>query len=159
MAEDIVRQIEPWALQLLCEEPPELVADLKARLPCRIWKTIHLPPLTGQALPEAYIAAGADALLIDSADSSDGVLRRGGTGKVGDWSAAAEIVKAASVPVFLAGGIGPDNVGAALAEVRPHGIDLCSGVEGSRGKKDPEKVRTLVERFSAAAGKIRKGET
>jgi phosphoribosylanthranilate isomerase len=148
---EAVGRIGAHALQLLCSEPPELVAEMKARASCRIWKTVHLPPAPGQSSPEAYVKAGADALLVDSSDTSRGFLRLGGTGKVGDWRAAAALVAGASVPVFLAGGIGPDNVEKALVEVRPHGIDLSSGVEGARkGKKDPEKVRALIENFRRA---------
>jgi phosphoribosylanthranilate isomerase len=155
---EAVGRIEPHALQLLCSEPPDLVTDLKARASCRVWKTVHLPPAPGQASPEAYEQAGADALLVDSSDTSQGFLRLGGTGKVGDWRAAAALVARATVPVFLAGGIGPENVERALVEVRPGGIDLSSGVEGARkGKKDPERVRALIENFRRAVSRIEGG--
>jgi len=62
-------------------------------------------------------------------------------------------------PVFLAGGIHPGNVEAALIRVRPFGIDLCTGVEASKGKKDPEKVRRLVEVFRSAIAKMEEAET
>jgi phosphoribosylanthranilate isomerase len=97
-------------------------------------------------------------LLIDSADASDGFLRLGGTGKVADWQAAAAIVEKLSMPVFIAGGINPDNVEEALIRLRPYGVDLCSGVEAAMGKKDPEKVRALVSRFKTAVERIEKGE-
>lgn len=153
-AEEVVREIEPYALQLLCGEPPDFVRTLKSRLACRIWKTLHLPAAPGPASPEEYVEAGVDAFLIDSCDTSEGFLRRGGTGKVGDWRAAAALVEESRVPVFLAGGIGPDNVASALVEVRPHGIDLCSGVEASKGRKDPEKLKALVDAFRSAATKL-----
>lgn len=157
-AEKIVRQIRPHAIQLLCQESPETVSRLKARLSCRIWKSVHLPPPPDQAPPEAYVEAGADALLIDSADESGGFLRLGGTGKVADWQAAAAIVEKLSTPIFIAGGINQDNVEEALTRLRPYGVDLCSGVEAAVGEKDPEKVRALVSRFKAAVERIEKGE-
>ena len=102
--------------------------------------------------------AGADTLLVDSVDTSEGFTRMGGTGKVADWNAVAELIEKVSVPVFLAGGIGPENVESALIKVQPYGVDLCSGVEASKGIKDSEKVRSLIKNFMAAQVKI-KGET
>jgi phosphoribosylanthranilate isomerase len=148
--EEVVAETEPFAIQLLGHESPELVRELKSALKCRIWKTVHLPLVSGQASPEEYVNAGADALLIDSVDTSEGFQRLGGTGKVADWKTAAAIIKAVSIPVFLAGGINPENVEKAITEVRPYGIDLCSGVEASRGKKDPEKLLNLVKNFRSA---------
>jgi phosphoribosylanthranilate isomerase len=157
LAEKVAAEIRPHALQLLCQESPEFLKDLKSRVRCQIWKTIHLPIASGQVSPEEYVQSGADALLVDSVDSTEGLLRMGGTGKVADWKVAAAIVEAVSVPVFLAGGLNPENVEKAVLEVRPFGIDLCTGVEASKGKKDPEKLRTLVENFNAAISKMGRG--
>jgi len=159
LAEEVAREIQPYALQLLCRESPDFVKTLKKRVSCRIWKTVHCGTVAGQASPEAYVEAGADALLVDSADASDGTLRLGGTGKVGDWSAVIDLIQRIPIPVFLAGGISPENVEAALLQVRPFGIDLCSGVEAYRGKKDPEKIRALVEHFNAAIAKIERNQS
>ena len=156
--QEIVREISPYAVQLLGVETPEFIGLAKPRLPCQIWKTLHLPSAPGQAPPEEYAEAGVDAFLIDSSDSSEGFLRLGGTGKVADWEQAASMIRQISKPVFLAGGINADNVAAALFKVRPYGIDLCSGVESSKGKKDPEKMRRLAETFQAAAKKIEEGD-
>lgn len=152
--QEAAAEIKPFAVQLLGHESPELVRELKSGLQCRIWKTIHLPPVSGQASPEQYVEAGADALLVDSVDTSDGFQRLGGTGKLVDLKAAAAIVKSVSIPVFLAGGINPENVEKALTGVRPYGIDLCSGVETSKGKKDPEKLRHLVKNFRSSIEKL-----
>jgi phosphoribosylanthranilate isomerase len=154
---EAARRIEPHALQLLCRESPELVAALKSRAACRIWKTVHQPAVPDQAAPEEFVEAGAEALIVDSSDTSQGFLRLGGTGKLSDWSAAAELVAKLPVPVFLAGGIGPENVESALIEVRPYGIDLCSGVETEKGMKDPAKVRALIDNFNGAVTKIAGG--
>jgi phosphoribosylanthranilate isomerase len=48
------------------------------------------------------------------------------------------------LPIWLAGGINPDNVGEAIDRINPYGIDLCSGVEATRGKKDAAKLRSLM---------------
>ena len=63
-----------------------------------------------------------------------------------------------SVPVFLAGGIGPENVESAVKTVKPFGIDLCSGVEAYRGKKDPEKLRAVVKNYRNALKQIEREE-
>ena len=116
---------------------------------------MHLPAIAGQASAEEYSSAGVDAFLLDSSDTSEGFLRLGGTGSVVDWCRAAEVVRQIPKPVFLGGGINADNVARALEQVRPYGIDLCSGVEQSRGRKDADKLRRLVDAFSAAVEKMK----
>lgn len=151
----VAETLQPYALQLHCHESPTLVAELKESLTCAVWKTVHLPNLGGQAPPQAYETAGADALLVDSVDTSEGFARLGGTGKVGDWEAVAELKQQVAIPLFLAGGIGPDNITEAMRAVQPDGIDLCSGVESARGQRDPAKVKRLMQMFrrsSAARG-------
>lgn len=91
---------------------------------------------------EAY-AAGADALLVDSAGRQGG----GGTGETHDWRRTREFVRTIDVPIVLAGGLTPDNVTRAVETVRPFGVDVASGVEHEGGRKDHE----AVERFVAAA--------
>ncbi len=71
----------------------------------------------------------------------------GGTGKTFDWEMAATIVQSSSQPVVLAGGLNANNVGDAIAQVNPFGVDVSSGVEASHGFKDLEKL----ERFIHAA--------
>lgn len=67
----------------------------------------------------------------------------GGTGQVADWPLAAEAAKACRI--LLAGGLTPENVEAAVRQVRPYGVDVSSGVEASPGRKDHEKVRVFIE--------------
>lgn len=150
LVKDVDAIIKPFAIQLLGHESPGNVKKMKSAVHCRIWKTIHLPLIPEEASPEDYALAGTDAIIVDSFDTSEGFTRLGGTGKLVDWKAAAAMIKTSSLPVFLAGGINPENVQKAVTEVMPFGIDLCSGVESSRGKKDPEKLRNLVDNLKSA---------
>lgn len=78
-------------------------------------------------------------LLVDAHDPE----KRGGTGTRADWPAAAQLARDRAV--VLAGGLRPDNVRAAVAAVRPFGIDVSSGVEVSPGIKDHERIAALFE--------------
>jgi len=68
----------------------------------------------------------------------------GGTGSVADWDQAAEVVRNCAHPVFLAGGLTPENVAEAIHRVRPFAVDVSSGVEKAKGKKDLSKVRDFI---------------
>ena len=66
----------------------------------------------------------------------------GGSGQLADWQAAARL--AARYAIFLAGGLNPANVAAAVAQVKPWGVDVASGVEAAPGKKDHGQIRDFV---------------
>ncbi|MBN2518657.1 MAG: phosphoribosylanthranilate isomerase [Candidatus Altiarchaeota archaeon] len=70
--------------------------------------------------------------------------RIGGTGRTFHWSVAKELRSYCRKPVFLAGGLKPENVAIPLREVNPYAVDVSSGVESSPGKKDPQKVRDFI---------------
>jgi phosphoribosylanthranilate isomerase len=72
-----------------------------------------------------------------------------GSGKVFDWSLAGELPE--GLNVILAGGLTADNVAAGIAQVRPFGVDVSSGVEASPGKKDPILMKRFIEVARSAA--------
>ncbi len=102
--------------------------DLRQALPgVRLVQVIHV--IDENALAEARkIGSDVDALLLDSGDPGGPVKILGGTGRVHNWDISKEICANAPVPVFLAGGLHPDNIATAIHHVRPFGVDLCSGV-------------------------------
>ncbi len=82
------------------------------------------------------------ALLIDSASNGT----PGGTGKTFDWLKASTTVQwlGSRMPLIVAGGLTPENVGEAIRVLKPWGVDVSSGVEARPGKKDPQKIRDFV---------------
>jgi len=96
-------------------------------------------------------AAHVDALLLDSGQPHAAIKVLGGTGRVHDWAVSRRIVEAAPCPVFLAGGLRADNVGAAIATVRPFGVDICTGVRRPDYSLDPERLEPFVAAVAAAA--------
>ena len=90
----------------------------------------------------AAACAKTFAMLLDS--RSNGLA--GGTGMTFDWEATRDMVQAISVrvPVIVAGGLSPLNVGEAMRTFQPFGVDVVTGVEARPGKKDPGKVRAFV---------------
>lgn len=106
--------------------------------------TLGLPSVkairVGETLPDTNSHPSADWLLFDTFDAR----RDGGTGRSFDWSLLA--IYPRTKPFFLAGGLGPDNIAAAISLVRPDAIDVSSGVESAPGVKDPDRLRTLFER-------------
>ncbi len=152
--ETLIKTLLPFAVQFLNPADPSLIKRLKdTYLGTEVWQSIHLPR-AGENVDiqkfhqtvDTYVAAGVDALLFDTATVADGKMKFGGTGKTSDWQIVKELMGPIQrkVPIWLAGGINPDNVGEALDVVAPYGVDLCSGVEAVPGKKDPEKVRSLM---------------
>jgi len=75
----------------------------------------------------------------------------GGASTVSDWTIAARAVRLANIPVFLAGGLTPENVADAVRAVHPYGVDVSSGVEQWPGAKDHDRLRGFI---SAAKGAL-----
>lgn len=120
-------------------------AELRAALPgISLVQVIHV---TGEeSIDEARsIAPQVDALLLDSGNQTLAVKELGGTGRTHDWTISRKIREAVQTPVFLAGGLKAENVADAIREVRPFGLDLCSGVR-TEGRLDEAKL----ERFFAS---------
>ena len=117
--------------------------DLRAALPgVSIVQVIHVNG--EEAITEALEAAPeVDAILLDSGNQNLPVKQLGGTGRTHDWSLSRRIREAVEVPVFLAGGLNPANAAEAFRQVRPFGLDVCSGVR-SGGVLNNTKLRDFM---------------
>lgn len=88
-----------------------------------------------------------DAILLDSGNPALEVKELGGTGRRHDWEVSRRIREAIDVPLYLAGGLRPENAGEAIEAVGPFGLDVCSGLRpGPDFALDPHRL----ERFMAA---------
>lgn len=137
------KRLGPRAIQLVDHVAPEAFVDLKAALPgVALMQVIHV--LGPESLVEALQAAGyADALLLDSGNPGLPVKELGGTGRTHNWEISREICARSPGPVFLAGGLNPGNVAEAIRQVRPYGVDICSGVR-TDGRLDEAKLAAFM---------------
>ena len=116
--------------------------DLRKALPgISLVQVIHV---TGpEAVHEALaISSHVDAILLDSGNQSLKVKELGGTGRTHDWALSRTIRESVEVPLYLAGGLKPENVGEAIRAVRPFGVDVCSGLR-TDGRLDESKLKSF----------------
>lgn len=136
-------------VQLHGDESPEQAAALRADGRWTVWKAIR--PRDGLELVEALERFGGvvDGLLLDGWSAS----APGGTGSRFPWEAVAEYRHRvpAGVTLVVAGGLDASNVRAATSLLRPHVVDVSSGVELSPGVKDPSAIVAFVNAAHAAA--------
>lgn len=158
-ARALIKSVPPFvdAVGVFVNEDPDVVTDIVKYcgltmvqlhgmedvdycqlMPVRILKSFAVSSDTDGAEMAVYsdVAAG---YLLDTYHKS----MAGGTGQTFDW----ELIDGLQIPgpVFLAGGLGPENVGAAIKAVRPFAVDINSGVETSPGCKNHAKITALVE--------------
>jgi phosphoribosylanthranilate isomerase len=141
-------------LQLVDAVEPGVHAQLHDCLPgISIVQVIHVRD--DDSVREAVaIAPDVDALLLDSGNPSLSTKELGGTGRVHDWALSARIRESVDVPVFLAGGLNPENVGKAITRVAPFGVDVCSGLR-MNGKLDEAKLTAFM--FAVRDSELRPG--
>ena len=118
--------------------------DLKSSLPSvKIVQVIHVTDES--SIDEAIeISELVDAILLDSGNPKLIVKELGGTGRVHNWKLSRRIVELAKCPVFLAGGLNPENVKQAVEEVHPFAIDVCNGVR-TNGNLDIQKLENFIQ--------------
>lgn len=141
------KRLKPRVIQLHGEsiEDMRLLKEKLSKV-----KIVKALPVTGVEAVEraAREAAFFDGILVDSHIAG----KYGGTGHVHDWSISRRVRDAIyPKPLFLAGGLNPENVKAAVETVRPYAVDVSTGVESSPGVKDRAKVEAFIRRAKEAA--------
>ncbi len=124
------RQVQLGAVQLHGQETDDFVTSLEA----------HFPVIRAVSYQAGMLIPPAQTLLLDGLEA--------GSGEVFDW-ATLNTSSLKNRRWLLAGGLNPENVGAAVQQLRPWGVDVSSGVESSAGIKDANKIRAFI---SAARG-------
>jgi phosphoribosylanthranilate isomerase len=131
-------------LQIVDSQETKTYRMLKKELPdVEIMQVIHV--INDNSITEAIeISKYVDMLLLDSGNPNLETKELGGTGKTHNWQISRELVEQIDIPVFLAGGLNPDNVAEAVKTVNPFGVDVCSGLR-TDGELDTMKVRKFIQ--------------
>ena len=143
--DEVTRAVENAGLtivQLNGDEGPSFCTEVARRTGAKVAKAIHVASGADAHGAELY---RTDFHLFDT-------RRRGlagGTGETFDWSLVRE--RRSDVPLILAGGLRPENVADAIAEVRPYAVDVASGVEAEPGRKDHARLAAFFEAANSAS--------
>lgn len=118
--------------------------QLKQAIPVvKLVQVIHV--IDKNSVDEALkVSNFVDAILLDSGNPNQKIKELGGTGRVHNWKISRKIRDNISIPVFLAGGLNPENVRRAIEEVEPFGVDVCSGVR-TEGNLDKGKLESFMK--------------
>ena len=136
-----VKDLGVKAVQIVRELSVSVLSQVRSLLPdIIIFSVVHVIDESSIHTAKSYEGI-ADYILLDSGKPSKGIL--GGTGAVHNWDYSKQIVKELNIPVFLAGGLNPNNVRNAVDQVNPGGVDLCSGLR-TNDKLDAEKLNAFV---------------
>ena len=161
--EAIIRKLPPFitTVGVFVDEKPEQIEKTIAL------SGIDVVQLHGEESPEMYLHSRPviKAIRVKSLDSLDPLINFkdyvsaflldtytpdvfGGTGRIFNWEIAVEAKHFGRI--ILAGGLTPDNIPEAVKRVQPYGVDVSSGVEAEKGKKDLNKLKLFIERAKAA---------
>lgn len=152
--EGICDEVGLDAVQLHGDEAPQIVRLLAKRRVIKAFRCSgpDLKPVTAYVRGCLELGCQLSAVLIDAYQAGS----YGGTGRVAVWPLVRALCDLPiSVPVILAGGLGPENVAAAIEMVRPAAVDTASGVESSPGRKDPSRVQQFVRNAWTAFESLR----
>ncbi len=141
-------------VQLHGEPARDEIVELRRLAPeLALWKSLVIGAAPEAMLAErvARLAPLVDAFVTDTFDPASGA--RGATGRTHDWGVSARLAARSPRPLILAGGLTPGNVAAAVAAVRPAGVDAHTGVEDAAGRKSLDRVRAFASAARAAAAR------
>ena len=140
---ELCRSINPAMIQLHNEMTVEEINKINIMLPrIKIIKTIHVSNFQETINKVNYFEDYVDYILLDTKVGK----KLGGTGKTHNWLISKKVVELCKRPIFLAGGLTPENVKKAITEVKPFAVDVNSGVKLKARKKDINKLKLFIER-------------
>ena len=147
--EGLLRETGITTVQLHSEITPDDIRELRRRLSnLSVFKSVHVTSAASIDYPEPFRQL-VDGFVLDSINAATGHV--GGTGMAHDWSISRDIVaRYSGTAFFLAGGLHPQNVRAAIELVKPFGVDVNSGTKGADGFKDPCKLQTFIDEAKRA---------
>ena len=144
------RRLRVNTIQICDRLEVESYETLRDKLPgVSLVQVVHVNAT--ESVAEAIsVAPFVDAVLLDSGNQSLPVKELGGTGRTHNWNLSLQIREAIDAPLFLAGGLRAANVSEAIRQVRPFGVDVCSGVR-TDGKLDESKLKAFFAAVRSAA--------
>jgi len=148
VVQEIIHYCRLSLVQLHGSESPEYCSKMS----CQVIKAFCLRPESGHEELAAYVDL-VSGFLLDTYHED----QAGGTGMVFDWKLVGQVKPPG--PVILAGGLNPENVGAAIRQVKPFGVDVNSGVEYQPGRKDTNKLKNFVHAVRKADEQASKAGT
>ncbi len=139
---DLSRRLHLDVAQLHGDPSPTIVRDLRVKLqsPTAVWAVVRVTNGNDAARATAELDGVADGTLLDAARAGS----LGGTGTVFDWGAFPADARPRQSTFIVAGGLTPDNVAHAIRAFHPDVVDVSSGIERTRGVKDPERMRDFA---------------
>jgi phosphoribosylanthranilate isomerase len=139
---DLSRRLRLDVAQLHGEPSPAAVRDVRGTLrsPTAVWAVVRVTNGDDTARAIAELDGVADGILLDAAQAGS----LGGSGSAFDWSAVPADARPQRSTFIVAGGLTPDNVAAAIRAFHPDVVDVSSGIERTRGIKDPERMRDFA---------------
>jgi len=145
-----ILELKPFGVQFHSNETPEFIRDVKeVSSKVAIIKALHMQK--NSTFEELKNLANAYADLVDYFLLDTQSDKIGGTGMTHDWNVSKKLVENLKKPVFLSGGLGPENVCAAVKSVHPFGVDASSRLESKPGFKDIRKVKYFVREVKACS--------
>lgn len=151
-SQDIIehqKKVHTNTIQIVDELEDKTYQEIRDALPnTKLVQVVH--GLDESSIDEALdLSESVDAVLLDSGNPNLDVKELGGTGRTHNWHLSRKIVEQCEKPVFLAGGLKPENVREAIERVQPFGLDLCSGLR-TDGKLDLRKLEKFFEQVEKA---------
>ncbi len=142
------QKVHTTTIQIVDEIPEDNYQKIRTVLPhVKLVQVIHV--IDENSVQQAIkVSHFVDAILLDSGNPNLKVKELGGTGRTHNWELSKKIRQQINIPLFLAGGITPQNIKQAYEQVKPFGIDLCSSVR-TNGILDKNKLENLFREINS----------